>query len=246
MMPSYVEPPFVDFFIGLDLGKVSDPTALAVLERSEAPGGGRRYDVRTLQRSELGIPYPRVVEAVGRLVADPVFRPRRLYPADANGRERLEWAPFPTLVVDATGVGVAVVDLFAGARLAATLTPLTITSGGQARTAPWPSTHHPAWWVPKIELVGTTQALLQTGRIKIAPDLEHADTLKREMLNFEIRVTQSAHETFGAWREGDHDDLVLAVAMAAWLGEVRPVVHQLMVGPNPLADRRWGLHGYRG
>jgi hypothetical protein len=66
------------------------------------------------------------------------------------------------------------------------------------------------------------------------------------LLNFEVRTTQSSNETFGAWREGTHDDLVLAVAMAAWLGESRPVVHQLMVAPNPLADRRWGLAGYRG
>jgi len=246
MTTDYVQPPFVDYFIGVDLGKVSDYTALAVLERREAPGGRHRYDVRTLQRGELGIPYPRVVEAVGRLVSDPVFRPRRHYPASAAGPERLEWAPPPTLVVDATGVGSAVVDMFAQARLAATLTPLTITSGGQARGGRWPSTNHPAWWVPKIELVGTTQALLQTGRLKIAPGLELADVLKRELMNFEIRVTQAAHESFGAWRDGVHDDLVLAVAMAAWLGESRPVVHQLMVAPNPLADRRWGLAGYRG
>jgi hypothetical protein len=237
-MTNYVQPPFVDYFIGVDLGKVSDYTALAVLERREAPGGGHRYDVTTLQRGELGTPYPRIVEAVGRLVSDPVFRPRRHHPATEAGPERLADAPLPVLIVDATGVGSAVVDMFAQARLAATLTPLTITSGGQARGGRWPSTGHPAWWVPKIELVGTTQALLQTGRLKIAPDLEHADTLKRELMNFEIRVTQAAHESFGAFREGVHDDLVLAVAMAAWLGEQRPIVRELMVGPSLFGNYR--------
>ena len=29
----------------------------------------------------------------------------------------------------------------------------------------------------------------------------------------------SGNETFESWRERDHDDLVLAVALAAWLGE---------------------------
>jgi hypothetical protein len=28
-----------------------------------------------------------------------------------------------------------------------------------------------------------------------------------------------AHDSYGAWREGAHDDLVLAVAVAAWYGE---------------------------
>ncbi len=29
----------------------------------------------------------------------------------------------------------------------------------------------------------------------------------------------TAHDSYEAWREGDHDDLVLAVAMACWAGE---------------------------
>ncbi len=29
----------------------------------------------------------------------------------------------------------------------------------------------------------------------------------------------TAHDSYEAWREGDHDDLVLSVAMACWAGE---------------------------
>jgi len=29
----------------------------------------------------------------------------------------------------------------------------------------------------------------------------------------------TGHDSYEAWREGDHDDLVLAVAMACWTGE---------------------------
>ena len=32
----------------------------------------------------------------------------------------------------------------------------------------------------------------------------------------------TAHDSYGAWREGAHDELVLAVAVACWYGE-RPV-----------------------
>ncbi len=40
-----------------------------------------------------------------------------------------------------------------------------------------------------------------------------------ELLAFHVKVKVAANETFEAWRERDHDDLVLAVAMAAWLAE---------------------------
>ena len=34
---------------------------------------------------------------------------------------------------------------------------------------------------------------------------------------FRVKITEAANETFGAWREGQHDDLLLAVALAAWM-----------------------------
>jgi hypothetical protein len=33
------------------------------------------------------------------------------------------------------------------------------------------------------------------------------------------RITSHAHDIYGAWREGAHDDLVLATALACWYGE---------------------------
>ncbi len=47
-----------------------------------------------------------------------------------------------------------------------------------------------------------------------------ADTLKRELLTFRVKINiATSHDSYDAWREGDHDDLVLAVAMACWCGE---------------------------
>jgi hypothetical protein len=31
-----------------------------------------------------------------------------------------------------------------------------------------------------------------------------------------VKITASGNEQYGAWREGEHDDLVLAVALACW------------------------------
>jgi hypothetical protein len=62
--------------------------------------------------------------------------------------------------------------------------------------------------------------------------LDHADTLKQELLDFRVHVTKAAHETYAA-REGKHDDLVLALAMPAWVAE-RPVANDGW-GPDPTA-----------
>jgi hypothetical protein len=44
-------------------------------------------------------------------------------------------------------------------------------------------------------------------------------------LNFKVKIDpRSAHDSYSAWREEDHDDLVLSVALAAWWGELNPWV----------------------
>jgi len=43
--------------------------------------------------------------------------------------------------------------------------------------------------------------------------------LTRELLNFQVKINDLAHDSYGAWREGTHDDLVLAVALACWAAE---------------------------
>ena len=44
------------------------------------------------------------------------------------------------------------------------------------------------------------------------------------MLNFKRKVSLAGRDTYEAWREGTHDDLVLAAALAEWYAErhVRP------------------------
>src|SRR5262249_13816681 len=93
------------------------------------------------------------------------------------------------------------------------LEPVVITSGH--RTSRGDSG---AWHVPKKELVSCLQVLLQSRRLQVAA-LPERRLLIQEMRAFRVRITAAAKETFGAWRQRDHDDLVLAVALAAWWGE---------------------------
>ena len=61
---------------------------------------------------------------------------------------------------------------------------------------------------------------MQIGQLKIAEGMRLAATLRKELLNFKVKINiATAHDSYEAWREGDHDDLVLAVAMACWCGE---------------------------
>jgi hypothetical protein len=97
---------------------------------------------------------------------------------------------------------------------------VTITGGNEV--------HHDEatgyWSVPKRELVGTLQVLLQNHRLKIGAELPEASVLVAELRNFRARINASGHDSYGAgpaadWRDGAHDDLVLATAVAAWYAE---------------------------
>jgi hypothetical protein len=181
-------------YVGLDLGQSRDYTAVVIAEKVEPrEASGRDYElhIRHLERFR-DVLYPDVAERVRRLMDAPELRGK----AD--------------LTVDATGVGAAVVDMLTESGL--TFDAVTITGGDTESHQGWY-----AWRVPKRDLIGGLQVLLQSGRLKIASSLEHAETLRSELLNFRVKINISTgHDSYEAWREGDHDDLVLAAALAAW------------------------------
>jgi len=189
-----------DYLIGLDLGQARDYSALAVVERvwnCVADGVGRlvsHYAVRHLQRWPLHTSYTAVVADLAGLVRKPP----------------LSW---PVLVVDQTGVGQAVVDFLAKAELAAALERVVITGG--RRTSQGASG---AWHVPKKVLVRCLRAVLTSRRLHVAA-LPERPALLEELLAFRVRITAAAQETFAAGSHREHDDLVLAVALATWWGE---------------------------
>ena len=74
--------------------------------------------------------------------------------------------------------------------------------------------------MPKLDLVGAITALLDSRRLAIPATIPEAKTLGQELRQFRARVTAAGHETMEAdWRNRAHDDLVLALAIAAFLGE---------------------------
>ena len=211
------------FFLGLDLGQTSDPTAIALLERIPVvepapepptwrmPTGGvpsthwpttsrvgrpkLAFHCRHLERLKLGTPYPTVATYVEDLLASPQLKGKT------------------ELVVDATGVGRPVVDMLLQQRLK----PIAITiTGGDAVVSDTAG----GWRVPKRDLVTSVQILLQNEWLKFAEALPMVPELVKELLAFRVKIDPlTAHDSYGSWREGAHDDMVLAVAIAAWWGQ---------------------------
>ncbi len=202
--------------LGLDLGRPHEFTALAAVQESGLDGQGRAvWALPLLTRWPLGTPYPEIVVALARIA---------------------EKLTKPVLVVDATGVGEAIVDLFRQATLPVEdLVSVTVTGGQEAHKAAWDR-----WSCPRKDLAGTVQSVLQGRRLRIARGLRESATLTRELAAFRMKSSSPTEETLDAWRQRDQDDLVLAVALAVWLGEFGPppemnIVH-LRLGSVPAAS----------
>lgn len=189
------------YFTGLDLGQAADYSAIVVVEQTSHPDGTpHRYGVRHLHRWQLGTGYPAIVADLGELFATGPLR---------NS----------TLIVDATGVGRPVVDMIISARLPAVVRAYAITAGMTPNEQVEPGK---TCTVPKRDLVGSVQSALQGRRLEIAAGLDLAAVLAKEMETFRVRVTEDRNETFASWRERDHDDILLAMALAVWYGERHP------------------------
>jgi hypothetical protein len=229
------------FIAGLDLGQANDYTALAVLEQVEDDAAATA--TATAPRSEPGF-LQAVDRALGRILGEPLT-PRRPRPASRprlalRHLERMRHQPYAaiagtvaerltsaalqgqtTLVVDFTGVGRAAVEQLTAHRLA--YVPVTITGGESVNR------DGGGYRVPKRELVSALQVMVQNGELTIARRMPLADVLVQELLSFRAKINlATGHDSYEAWRERDHDDLVLAVALAAWYAGAHPPM-RLMV-----------------
>ena len=185
---------------GLDIGAVNEFTAFAIVERVlvRAPEQPKRefiYSVRFLERFAPGTGYHDIVARLTELYTDPSLRGTNL-------------------AVDITAVGRPVFKMLKEARVQAnSIRAINITNGHQSHHDP-----HCGWLVPKKELVSTLQILLQSRRLKVASTLSDAVLLTQELSQFKAKVSLNTDE-MDSWREREHDDLVLAVAMACWWAE---------------------------
>lgn len=183
------------FCIGVDLGQKHDHTAIAVVERSPS------LLVRHVERVALGTPYSMVVAHLREMVG------------------RKEVRRQCALVVDATGLGGPIVEMPRAAGLGCEITAVTITGGEREQRSGGLSVS-----VPKRDLIAGVQVSLENGELRVARGLKELGSLVRELVN--VRMTSGTgmgRVRIGADGCGEHDDLVIALALACWRAKRKEV-----------------------
>src|SRR5262245_23278624 len=193
--------------VGIDVGKSADYTAICVVNHSARaletwtphhPSGlnhtGRLvqdvetfFDVRALERLDPHVPYPEQVKRVEEILAHP-----RLRGVD--------------VVVNATGVGAAITDMFE----TIVMSPIRVTITGGTQ----PVRHSDdRYSVPKDDVVGAILAQLHNKQLRFGADLKLLEQLREELNSFQfLGRSPTGQEHFGA-RSGN---LVLALGLACW------------------------------
>ena len=214
-------PPSQAYLLGCDLGQSQDHTAIVVMHHTRTPLDEWRvdqkahttkqvieenFDVVFAERLPLGTSYPEVIEHITKLLGRPPLR---------NGCY---------FVLDESGVGRAVGDEFDKVGLKPIR--VIITAGVDQNKLPG---HPRRWSVSKVILTSGVDAKLNAGELRFALGLAEAANIANELKNFRRHLTAAGRATYAA-RTGQHDDLVLSVALCTWWATER-CKHQVRTGP---------------
>lgn len=245
--------------IGIDVGQKHDPTAIVVCECQERPTDRMHktfvadplgiadqwieepkpetvYVARYMTRIPLNTAYPEQAKAITNVATQVA---ERQYQAAHNRlikqgvsfieedklRHKVESNTW--ILADATGVGGPVIDVLRESLQGYSM-PLTAVSfrhGDMCDVTP----HSRDGRLGKAYLVSRLQALLQTRRIEL-PETEEARVLAEELRGYEIKVSEDAKDTYGAFRVGTHDDLATALGLATLLD---PADYRMELVPTP-------------
>mgnify|MGYP006348886157 FL=1 len=197
--------------LGVDLASARDYSAMCLVERVQIKTGEREYhDGKAIQiedkyETELH------VRNVRRL-------PRTYSYLDVARHIRMA-VEHPSVagdikvVVDVNGPGRPVVHLLREEGLH--VLPVCAT-GGRNEALSKDQTGIETYNVAKKILVFDTVVAFQNARLLVSEELQHKDLLIRELNTYKMKMTGAGNETFSAWHERDHDDLVSALTLCVW------------------------------
>ncbi len=205
-----------DFLCGVDLAKKFDRSAFALIERTpiEAPpvppeetdqvdDDPLRLRVIGSYQPPRGTSYQDVAAYAARLAEHPRLRGKVQF------------------VLDLTGVGLAVLELFQQQAALADITwSITISPGQRVNKRPGMM-----FSVPKKDLVDATLVAIQRKRLVANPlDPWEMETLRKQMFAFKRKVDiKTTFASYEAIDDAIHDDLVLSLAMGVWLSTQLPL-----------------------
>lgn len=187
--------------VGADIGKKTDPSAIIVTEEQDR-GGIDHYVARLVERMPLGTPYPAVADRIVAVV--------RNLEARSTSLDSIDQGFWIETWIDATGVGLPVVDLVREQGVSAKAASFT---GSDKLT----EHQHDVVSIGKAYMVGRLQVLLQADRLHL-PITTEAAVLVTELQDYQIDVNERAHASFNA-PSGKHDDLVIALGLSVGAGK---------------------------
>jgi hypothetical protein len=205
--------------MGVDPGQVRDPCANCVIEhctgvidhgsdyerhtnQTAALGlqkKAERWRVVHVERLKLGTRYGDITRHVASMLADP-----KLQRDPSKNRSACE------LVLDFGGIGRGVAEDL----IDAGIDPICVNLTGGLETN-WKRRH--LYSVPKEEAVILLDARIHHDRFPLtfSKHLTEADALKQEIADFVRSATGAGRMRYEA-RQGKHDDMVMALAIAVW------------------------------
>lgn len=222
--------------VGIDIGQVQDPAAICVSEAARVPTGKQRaltpvpaykdkagqwilpkyaepvlaseYTVRHIARIPLGTSYPDLAVLIADILCNPVLEQRQV-----------------RVYLDITGVGRPVYQALK-AEIEIRKDGIWLADGSFLRKGQkWHVSMKPISFVHcdtynrktgslgKAFLVSRLQSLLQSGRIH-APETAEVLAMLDELRIYEIKVSQSGTDQYGAFKTGAHDDLATCLGLS--------------------------------
>ena len=199
------------YCLSVDLGSEQDYTAFSLIERVEKLQDKNIVSFNSrpvreepiivtaelhlvhMERVPLKTPYPTIVDKIGFIMNRP------------------EFVDQIALIVDRTGVGIPVMQMMYQQGLA----PIGISIHGGERV----TTSADNYGVPKRDLVMALLTAYQMKRFKtkspaVMPIIKE---FRDELAGFQMKINKmTGADSYEAWLERIHDDLVISAAMGCW------------------------------
>ena len=188
-----------DSMISLSLGTAAEPSGLVVVKPwssmyppdglAPEAGVGNRFDVVWIERFPAGRPLPAIINRISEI---------------ASLRQVSQES---IILLDISSVGTSPLRAFQARGMYPAAIDLTNTGAeGYANDAQQ---------VPLRDVIGASQVVLETARLKVAGALEEAKTLVSDLQAFDPKPIGRNPDLRG----GRNTDLVLALAVALWWGD---------------------------
>ncbi len=184
-------------YLGLDLGKRQDHTAIVALElrwrygdKDNVTQGIAQHPALLLSYSTR-LPLDTETTRIPQLVRDTLQR----YSPACGEPPRID-----KLLVDATGIGHTIVELIRKNQPKAHVQPVTLTNGHVERQL-----KDSYLSLPRPDLINRLKMVFEIGNIQLLDSAPGFVDIERELVQFKPSGDQQ-----------EHDDLVMALAMAVW------------------------------